>query len=124
MAVDEHRGTGHIARLVENEQAAVAVAFHLEHLYAQFTATLLSLLVAQQHGLASREVTEAPPSFAGFGCNLQPDFLGAGALRLCRKGRREAGQNSKTGHKQSLRYGERMRHIRHRRMASDTVSGL
>ena len=99
MGVDEKRRSPDIARAVEHEQGAIAVSLDLDHFQAEFTLAFLPPLIAQYHGQACGEIAEAFLAFAGFGCDLEPGFLGTvgratdrGFDRPGRNGKNDPGQ--------------------------------
>ena len=83
--VDQKRRARHIARHIENEQAAVAVALDLEHLDAKFPQAFLALPVAQHHRLTRREVAETPAALPRLDGDREPPLLGTRALGLSQR---------------------------------------
>ena len=86
MTVGQQGRALNVARLVEDEQALVAVALHFQDLETDLAAALLALTVAQDHGQIGREVTETIVAGGRLVRDRKTDFLRRGILR--KSGRR------------------------------------
>ena len=75
VGVGQECGSLHVPRLVEYEQALVAVARHLQHLEAHLTDALATVPIAQHHLQSSGEIPEAVVAGARFARESQALFL-------------------------------------------------
>ena len=66
MGVGQKRGSLHVSRLIEHEQALVAVSRHLQHLEAHLADALATVPITQHHRQSGGEIPEAVVAGARF----------------------------------------------------------
>ena len=81
--MDEKSGPFNVARFIEDKQTLVAAALHLQYLDPERARAFLTLLVAQNHGLARREITVSLCLLVGCAGNIQSDFFWRGIFCGC-----------------------------------------